>query len=184
MTDYQQGKIYLIHCSTLDLNYIGSTTETLHRRLGKHKSAYNCYINATSDSYSTSFDVLESKTYTISVLEAYPCNSKRELEERERYFIESMECVNDRIPTRGERCIHDIQRSHCYECDGGAICEHNKRRSRCKTCSPVRCDDCDLTYSKGSIKQHLRSQKHITNNIDNSVTNNITNNYYSSPPLV
>ena len=38
--------------------------------------------------------------YAIVLIENYPCNNKEELHRRERYHIESNECINKRIPTR------------------------------------------------------------------------------------
>jgi hypothetical protein len=34
------------------------------------------------------------------LVENYSCNSKKELETRERYYIENNECVNKNMPTR------------------------------------------------------------------------------------
>jgi hypothetical protein len=39
----------------------------------------------------------------IILIEDYPCNSKKELETRERYYIESITCVNKNIPTRPQK---------------------------------------------------------------------------------
>ena len=36
----------------------------------------------------------------IILIETYPCNSKYELEAKERWYIEHNECVNMVIPTR------------------------------------------------------------------------------------
>jgi len=34
----------------------------------------------------------------------------------------------------GAICEHNRRRSYCKQCKGGSICEHNKRRSQCKEC--------------------------------------------------
>ena len=41
--DYNQGKIYTIRSHDSDLIYVGSTTQSLARRLAKHKGSYKHY---------------------------------------------------------------------------------------------------------------------------------------------
>ena len=36
-------------------------------------------------------------------MKSFPCNTKLELEKRERYYIENFECVNKSIPTRTKK---------------------------------------------------------------------------------
>jgi predicted GIY-YIG superfamily endonuclease len=78
--DYSKGKIYkIIDESNGDL-YIGSTIQTLKaRNWGHHmirdynKIRENC---------------------KISLIEDYPCNSKKELVKREQYWIDRTDCIN------------------------------------------------------------------------------------------
>ena len=97
MPDYQQGKIYKI--TSGDLTYIGSTTQTLEIRLTQHKSHFKRWKNGKGDFVGASFPLFE-KEHTITLIEAYPCNSKKDLLSRERFYIQSMVCVNTNIPTR------------------------------------------------------------------------------------
>ena len=97
---YQRAKIYKIVDNTNDNVYIGSTCEpTLARRLAKHRGNYNFYMNGKGF-YVTSFKILENDNYDIILIENYPCNNKDELHARERYHIESNNCVNKNIPNR------------------------------------------------------------------------------------
>lgn len=86
---YKNGKIYKIVDNTNDNVYIGSTIETLKERLRKHHRL-NC----------SSREILKNGDYDIILIEDYPCNSKQELELRERYYIENNECVNILLPAR------------------------------------------------------------------------------------
>eukprot|EP00952_Eustigmatos_sp_NYUAD-ZCMA_P011914 48108-Eustigmatos_ZCMA.PRE.1 len=52
--------------------------------------------------YVTSYTVMENGDFDIILLEEYSCNTKEQLHARERYWIESMECVNIKIPTRSK----------------------------------------------------------------------------------
>jgi hypothetical protein len=98
MVNYQQGKIYKI--TSGDLTYIGSTCETtLARRLSKHKENYKRWLIGKQH-YMTSYRILENDDAEIFLIESFPCNSKDELHSRERYHIETTDCVNKNIPTR------------------------------------------------------------------------------------
>jgi len=91
MNKYQNGKIYKIINSDNNNVYFGSTIETLKRRFHNHLH------NKTA-----SFDKLNSKyeNCKIILVENYPCNSKNELLQREKYYILNNECVNISIPLR------------------------------------------------------------------------------------
>ena len=98
---YQRGKIYKIVCNVTGLIYVGSTTEkSLACRLGKHKSDYNHSFKNNLNWNKTSFQILQNDDYDIVLIELYPCNSKDELHKRERYYIESLTCVNKILPSR------------------------------------------------------------------------------------
>ena len=100
MINYQNGKIYRIVCNITGKQYIGSTAEpTLARRLSKHVGYYKYHLKGKGNNM-TSFKILENNDYAIILIENYPCNNKDELHKRERYFIESMDCVNIIIPFR------------------------------------------------------------------------------------
>ena len=55
--------------------------------------AHECNANACS-----SREVMELSNYQIIVVELYPCDTKAELLWRERYHMESTECVNINLP--------------------------------------------------------------------------------------
>ena len=101
MRDYKDGKIYKIVCDNTGLTYYGSTCEKhLSRRLSRHRNNYSDYLKNPENNFCTSFKILEGGNYSIVLVEHYPCNSKEELLQRERFYIENNECVNRNIPTR------------------------------------------------------------------------------------
>ena len=102
MTDYSKSKIYKIVCNITGLIYIGSTSQTLTRRIQDHKKNYKYYLNEKYH-YVSSFKVLENNNYDIILLEDYSCERKEQLHARERYWIENTECVNKVIPTRTQK---------------------------------------------------------------------------------
>ena len=101
MPNYKQSKIYYIINYTTNLKYVGSTTNKyLSQRLQKHLSDYKKYLKGEKATPATSYKVLTNDNFEILLLENFPCNSKEELLRRERFFIESNECVNKLLPTR------------------------------------------------------------------------------------
>jgi len=97
--DYKNSKIYRIVCNETGLCYVGSTTSTLTKRLSRHKSNYKLFLNGTYSNLA-SFPIIEKGNYDIVLIEEYPCENKQQLHARERYYIETMECINKRIPNR------------------------------------------------------------------------------------
>ena len=94
MPDYQQGKIYKISANEIDAVYIGSTTKkTLAMRMGRHRSDYKLWKAGASNRL-TSFDILKYPSAVITLIELFPCKTKDELNDRERYHIEKNVCVN------------------------------------------------------------------------------------------
>jgi hypothetical protein len=81
-------------CNDTGKQYIGSTTTKLTIRLCQHKRLFKDGRSGTSK------EILENGNYNIVLLEDFPCERKEQLLQRERYYIETMECVNKKIPLR------------------------------------------------------------------------------------
>lgn len=94
MVNYQNGKIYRLVCNVTGKQYIGSTCIPLATRLYQHKRLFK---NGKSG---TSKFVLENNNCNIVLLEDFPCDRKELLLQRERYYIDNMDCINKNIPTR------------------------------------------------------------------------------------
>ena len=99
MVNYANGKIYRIVCNTTGKQYIGSTTRPLSERLNGHKKDLNKHLKGNRKGC-TSFEIINGGNYSIILIENVECKSKEELLSRERYYIESMSCVNKIIPLR------------------------------------------------------------------------------------
>ena len=97
---YENAKIYRIVDNTNGNQYIGSTCKTLSARLSKHKTDYKNHLIG-KQAYITSYKILENNNFDIVLIENIEnCKSKEELHKRERFYIDSMVCVNKVIPTR------------------------------------------------------------------------------------
>ena len=100
MPDYSNSKIYKIIDNTNNNIYIGSTTQTLSKRLSKHVSSFKAWTNKTSANYLTSFKIIENGNYDIILIENVNCENKEQLHREERKHIELCDCVNKIHPTR------------------------------------------------------------------------------------
>lgn len=95
---YSNGKIYRLVNNVDNEFYVGSTCTSLAKRLYQHKqmatkkASRRVYAHLNSIGWSN---------VSIVLVEAYPCDSKMELERRERYFIDEMKAsLNKMHPTR------------------------------------------------------------------------------------
>jgi hypothetical protein len=149
MPDYSNGKIYKLTSSNTDLIYIGSTTKTLQQRLSAHKYHHKLWKD-NKFNFMTSFKVFEDgNDAIIELLETYPCDSKKNLELRERYYIESHKCVNKCVPTRDHR-------ESCKQ-----YRETNKDIIHKKEKEKVTCV-CGSQMRKDGKSAHLKTIKHQT----------------------
>lgn len=72
------GRIYTIRSFQTDKYYIGSTFQSLSKRIGDHRLRYRKNIR-----YMTSFEILKYEDHYIELLETLECKSKDELRMRE-----------------------------------------------------------------------------------------------------
>jgi hypothetical protein len=94
MVNYYNSKIYRIVCNETGKQYIGATTIALSTRLCQHKKLFKDNRSGSSK------EVLKSGNYNIVLIEDYPCERREQLLQRERYYIETTDCVNKIIPLR------------------------------------------------------------------------------------
>lgn len=100
MVNYQNGRIYKLVCNVTGLQYVGSTTLSLHTRKAGHVQTYKRWKEGKARGCITSFKIIEGGDYDIVLLEEVPCDNKEQLHRAERRWIENLECVNIIHPTR------------------------------------------------------------------------------------
>ena len=101
--DFSKAKIYKIVSSQTDKCYIGSTIkEYLSNRLSAHKYDYKIWKEGKKN-HITSFDILQYDDAEIILIENYPCKDINELRARERFWIDSSDCVNKYKPGRTDK---------------------------------------------------------------------------------
>ena len=107
--DYSKGKIYkIVNDDFPDLVYYGSTISELRKRFNNHKIKTNICASKK---------LFETNNAKIELVEDYPCETKRELEIREKYYILNFECLNEKIPgkTIEEKKAYQKEYSKKYE---------------------------------------------------------------------
>ena len=168
MSDYKQGKIYKIVDLTTENNiYIGSTCQTLEKRLSGHVNDFKYYTMNNNNNYITSYEVLKNGNYEILLIENYPCDSKYELFKRERYFIETMNCVNQIIPTRTNRERIDANRHNQTICECGMRYTTKNKKDHLKTKQHIFFFEpkiyciCGACYANSNKCDHFKSRQHI-----------------------
>jgi len=162
MVNYQNSKIYKIISDNTDDVYYGSTTQRLLCvRMGQHRQSYKKYIN-NKGSYTSSFEIIKYGDAKIVLIENHTCNSKDQLFKKERFYIESNDCVNIRIPgrtkTEGDALYYKNNKDIIltrgklnYKNNKDIILARGKVRHNCV---------CGGKYSGCRKKRHEQSSKH------------------------
>lgn len=102
------GIIYKIQCNVTGEVYYGSTQQSLNRRISNHKSKCKGWKEGKCR-YTTSFQIIERGNYSYSLIETVDCEDRKQLETRERMFIETNECINKTIPVMTDKEYKDYQ---------------------------------------------------------------------------
>ena len=161
MNKYQEGKIYKITTIHHDLPYYGSTVMSLSKRLYNHRITLKCGKNHASGI------LLKLGDCKIELVERYPCSSRKELSERENYYIENNECVNFRIAyvkdMRERRKVHD--KKH-YEKNRDKYLKimsnyrkENKEKLYKRAGEKIECE-CGSKVRRSDIARHKKSKTH------------------------
>ena len=85
MPNYSNGKVYEIICRITSERYIGSTIDTLPRRLSKHRTPSNTCISKT---------IISRGDYYINLLEECDCENRMQLLKKEREWYDKLKCIN------------------------------------------------------------------------------------------
>ena len=167
---YEKARIYKIVDNTNQNIYIGSTCKTLAQRLGQHRADYKRFLNEGNNNV-TSFEIIKNGNYNIYLIEEFSCENIEQLRARERFFIESMECVNRYIPGRTKHEYYENNKELMKEKQKKyhdnnleyiqkymkKYREDNKEYSKTK----IICN-CGGKFTLSSKSIHYKTKKHIT----------------------
>jgi hypothetical protein len=180
MVNYSDGKVYKITSPSCDLVYIGSTTQSLSKRIGEHRKNYKRYQEG-KETNTSSFEIIKYGDAVITLIEAIPCNSKEELLRAERKHIEKTVCVNKikkPIVSRDEVRERDKeykkvnsekikqQNKDYRQANSEKIKEklseyykNNAKKIIERGSTPVLCDKCGRSGTRNHMSRHKKSQK-------------------------
>lgn len=158
---YGNGKIYKLNDKTNGNIYIGSTIKTIEQRLLEHRNAYKSYLNGKYH-FVTSFKILKNNNYSIELLELYPCNNKKELTNKESWYIRNLDCVNKKIEGRtikeyyidNRDALNNKHKQHYYDNKKIRLNYQNKYNRQKYICI------CGKEIEKGNKTHHKRTKKH------------------------
>ncbi len=150
MPDYSRGKIYKIEpvCEHEEHEiYIGSTSlKYLCERMAHHKRDFNKRdVSKKSSSYEL-FDKYGCENCVITLIENVNASTKEELLQKERYYIQSMKCINKSVPLR---TLKEYR-------------ENNKEKIKEKKSEKITCE-CGLIICRDGLARHKRSLFHLHN---------------------
>ena len=160
---YQNGSIYKLCCRdpTIKDCYVGSTCNFTKRKWG-HKSKcnnekdiaynFNVYKFIRDHGGWDNWDMIE--------LIKYSCNTKRELELKEREYLELLGAtLNKNIPSRSHKESADA----CYQKNKKEMREIHKayrEANKEELYEKFNCDMCGGKFTKHNKAQHQKSLKH------------------------
>lgn len=164
MPDYSNSKLYKIwspsHPGEI---YIGSTTQSLARRMVGHRTKYKQYLNGKCN-YTTSFKIIEYGDAKIELIEKVECKDKEELTASEGYYIRTLNCVNKKIEGRTKKEWYqdnkeDIaQREKKYREANREII--NRRREQYYKNNRMTCE-CGSVIRRDYLRMHKKTKKHM-----------------------
>lgn len=97
------GFIYKLLCKNTLKTYYGSTTNDIKNRLTEHEHKFKRGIKHSSS------DIIANGNYSIEQVEMIDFEDKKELRDRERFYIENdKNCINKNIPNRTSKDWHEI----------------------------------------------------------------------------
>ena len=145
------GTIHKLTSPQTESVYVGSTTESIKSRMSKHKTNYKRYTNG-KHGYISSHEILKHGDANIELLEQKEYKDKKEMFERERFFMNSIENT-----VHKNRC--GVSHKETVEKDG--------EKYKC---------DCGGVYTRKNRNAHNKSKRHMNHERVINITFNITIN--------
>lgn len=115
MPDYSKGKIYKIISNSTKYFYIGSTTQTLNLRFGKHKAKSKTCPDRKI--YKAFDDIGWDDLKIIKIVDTPDCKTKEDLTQQEQKYIEELTnewCLNSRPAWTGLN-RKDYKKDYCQK---------------------------------------------------------------------
>jgi len=158
--DYKKGKIYKIINDVNDDVYIGSTVNTLSKRMVNHKDDYKKYPDRKL--YKFIRDNGGWDHFKIILIEDYPCERKEQLLQREQYY-KKIATLNDRncygLDKKREKQTKKEYDKEYRVLNKSNIVEKNKKYYKEKGAKINECV-CGRKYTHSNKSQHEKTKYH------------------------
>ncbi len=165
----------MLRCNSTNKIYIGSTISDLIVRLSSHRHDFKIWKEGIGN-YISSCDVMENNDYDIHLIEDYPCENKKQLTQRERWYIENTECVNHNVPCRAKGEYYQVNKEKFkenvkiyrkkheekFKAYSKQYRQDNKEKIEARQTTKTMCE-CGAEVSIRNMSRHKKSKKH--NNI-------------------
>ena len=165
--DYSKSLIYKLCCKNPEIKeiYVGSTTNFIKRKY-QHKS--DCYNKNRNHYNHYKYQFIRNNggfdNWDMVLIENYPCDNKRELEKKERYF---MELLNATLNTKKSYLSEEEKIEQQKECvkdyrenNKDKIKEHKKNNNEKNKKKKYNCV-CGSNLRLADKKRHLSTTKHL-----------------------
>jgi len=140
--------------------------------LSNHVGHYKSYMDGKFHNL-TSFEIIKTGDYKITLVELFPCNSSDELTAREGHYIRNFDCVNRCIAGRTQNQWYDDNkdrilddRKEYYNTNKESILqvrgkyrEENREAINVKQNEKVQCE-CGAVISRCGKSVHKKTKKH------------------------
>lgn len=160
MKDYKKSKIYkILSPSNPELVYYGSTILDLDIRLNNHTAQYKSKKSGSSINKIVCYD-----DAIIQLVENYPCNNRKELLNREGYYIQNNTCVNKRIAGRDKIQYRIDNKEHILNYAKEHYKNNKKKYQDYYKNKPKKIDENYQFYikNKDEIKKYINNLKNDT----------------------
>ena len=163
LNKFSAGVIYKIESPKTECIYIGSTIN-VSNRVSHHKWLQNQSNTGQTCKNIRSLSITKLDDWKLEVIENYPCESKKQLESRERYWIENTPSrINHIIPTRSTneyRQTNEEQKEKHRQRENARYYA-NRVTYKARFAEKIQCPKCNSQISRIHLSRHQQTKKCI-----------------------
>ncbi len=146
------GIVYIIECLETGEKYIGSTRQTLKRRVSHHR-----YVAKKSKHTTKSKQIIDRGNYTSCIVEEV---DDEKLLEREQHHIDTTQCINQMNPFGFDKKAYDKRyREENHEKQKVRWTSYNQANLE-KYREKIVCE-CGHSYTLRNKARHMRGKRHL-----------------------
>jgi len=146
------GRVYRISSPDTDQIYVGSTCKELKRRLLRHKLDMRRWQRGTHH-YVSSYEILKYDNAEIDIVEEDEFLDKHHMLEREKYWIQKLNCVNKLIPCKTIEDCTSKQKHYYNNIEKYRVRDANRVKKPCLYCNKIMRTD--------YISKHIKAKHEV-----------------------